>query len=186
MRSHNPSGSSHVSDDQIREALQQALKEADVDTRAVPSRAVSDRLSIKRPAVKKRLDKLAMEDAGVRRFKGAQAYLYYPSKTIGNKQNQINELNKRENPIQRNHNTYKQEHWSVLDIDGVDKVFATWLSDPHEPVRLDLDGEAAGSVMRDLAKEGDNVNISAWLSLPDAVQLRDLLDDAIQESRGSR
>lgn len=82
----------------------------------------------------------------------------------------------------REHDTYRQDHWSVLDIEGVDKTFATGDPDGQE-CRIDMDGVAAASSMRDLAEEGENINISAWLSLADAVKLRDQLDEAIQETR---
>lgn len=98
----------------------------------------------------------------------------------------MSEPSDREKPIARDHDTYKEDHWKVLDVEGVDKVFATTLSDASSPVRIDFDGEAAPSVMRDLGDEGDNVNVSAWLSLPDAIQLRDYLNNAIEEARDSR
>lgn len=87
---------------------------------------------------------------------------------------------KREAPELRNHDSYKEDYWKVLDVDSVDKVFSTSVSD--ERVRVDLDGHAAPSGMRDLANEGDNVNISVWLSLEYAEELVDHLSEAIEES----
>jgi len=85
----------------------------------------------------------------------------------------------------RTHSTYKQDHWEVLDLSHVDNVFATVSAHKSDPsrgeLRIDIDGYAASSTMRTLAEEDDNVNVSAWLSVPEAVQLRDSLNDALSD-----
>jgi hypothetical protein len=90
---------------------------------------------------------------------------------------------KRKPPENREHDDYKQDHWEVLDVESVDKTFATDVQPRPEEIRLDFDGNASASVMRTLADEGDNINISAFLSLPNAVELRDQLNEAIEQAR---
>lgn len=95
----------------------------------------------------------------------------------------------REKPAYRRHETYKEKHWTVVDIRGVDKVFATPglpKSDDETPVRIDMDGVAAASTMRDVGEVGDDINTSAWVPLEEAVELRDQLTEAINNARGGR
>ena len=78
-------------------------------------------------------------------------------------------------PDFRAHSTYLQDHWSVVDVEKVDKVFATRSSsrtaeDPDQ-VRVDLDGAFAASAARDVGEEGEPVNLSIWLDLEDAKTL---------------
>jgi len=83
----------------------------------------------------------------------------------------------REPPYLRKHETYKQDHWRVVDVEGVDKVFATGLKgDPD--IRVDIDGTGAKSMLSDY--DGENINTSHWLSVERAKELRDQLDDAIE------
>ncbi len=88
----------------------------------------------------------------------------------------------REPPNRRSHSTYNEDHWEVLDIDSVDRVYAveSKRNDSNPPrVRLDIDGFAASSSMRTIATEGDNVNISIWLTVPDGRELLEQLEDAV-------
>jgi hypothetical protein len=92
--------------------------------------------------------------------------------------------NERESREYRKHDDYKEDHWRVLDVDGVDKVFATVAPDRRdESVRVDLDGFIVDTPTNDLGGGGENVNTSLWLPLPEAVELRDHLDEAIEEAR---
>lgn len=94
---------------------------------------------------------------------------------------------KREAPEFRKHETYKEDHWRVLDVSDVDRVFAVEttlgaLGDGDAGVRIDIDGYAANSGMRDLADAGDNVNTSIFLSIDDAVSLVEQITAAIPQS----
>lgn len=87
----------------------------------------------------------------------------------------------------RDHDTYKEDHWTVVDIGGIDNVFATTTVDrADEQVRIDFDGVGAASRMNEFDIEGKNINSSVWLPLPEAVQLRDQLTEAIEEARNDR
>jgi hypothetical protein len=91
---------------------------------------------------------------------------------------------KREDRQFRNHDTYKQENWTVVDIDGVDNVFVTPTLDRYkESIRIDIDGFGAESVMNDLDITHDNINTSVWVPLPEAVMLRNQLTEAIETVR---
>jgi hypothetical protein len=84
----------------------------------------------------------------------------------------------------RDHETYKEDHWTVVDVGGVDNVFATPTVDRvDEQVRVDIDGVGAASGMNDFDIEDENINSSIWLPLPEAAQLLDQLGDAIEEAR---
>lgn len=92
----------------------------------------------------------------------------------------------REHPESRDHDTYKADHWDVVDIREVDKTFATpadRTDGKQTKVRIDLDGQHAPSVMSNLGEEGENVNTSIWLYPGKAEVLRDQLDEAIQEAK---
>jgi len=94
----------------------------------------------------------------------------------------------REPPSQRDHDTYAADHWTVVDVGEVDIAFATDV-DPREegtPVRIDFDGFAASSVLRDVGEEGDNINVSAWFSVEYATELRDQLTEAIERAKEQR
>lgn len=84
-------------------------------------------------------------------------------------------------PVFRDHNTYKQDAWTVVDVDNVDRVFATRSpsSDASDGVRIDLDGALAASVMRDVGQEGEPVNMSIWLDTEDAKTLVAQVVDAL-------
>lgn len=76
-------------------------------------------------------------------------------------------------PRHRTHELYFDSPlWRVVDVDGVDKVFAT-RAGPGE-VRLDLDGEAEPS--SEVGDPGDRVQVSVWLS---DEQLRELVDSVL-------
>jgi ABC-type Zn uptake system ZnuABC Zn-binding protein ZnuA len=86
-------------------------------------------------------------------------------------------------PVFRDHDTYKKDHWSVVDVNGVDRVFATESSssvdvDPDQ-VRIDLDGSFAPSTMRDVGDEGDLVNMSVWLDPERAKELAQQIFDSL-------
>lgn len=86
-------------------------------------------------------------------------------------------------PSLRRHETYKQDKWTVVDIEDVDKVFATESKGRRDEkqVRMDLDGFIAKSMMNDVGESGDNVNTSIWLTVPDARQLVEYLEEALDE-----
>lgn len=97
----------------------------------------------------------------------------------------MNNDNRNPAPL-RGHNTYKEENWTVVDVDRVDKVFATSpvdspLNENDDGVRIDLDGKFARSVMRDVGKAGDNANLSIWLTPERARKLMGQLEKAIPE-----
>lgn len=83
-KSHNPEGTARVTDRELLEALNKAYENSDPDAITVTSSEVAEYVAIKRPAVKKRLDKLALEGNGVKRYKGTQAYNYYPEEVADN------------------------------------------------------------------------------------------------------
>lgn len=61
----------------------------------------------------------------------------------------------------RSHDAYfDSPAWTVVDIDGVDKVFAT-RTDENE-LRIDIDGRAEPS--SEDGHPGDRINVSVWLS----------------------
>ncbi|SIS07921.1 hypothetical protein SAMN05421809_3751 [Natronorubrum daqingense] len=87
----------------------------------------------------------------------------------------------------RKHDTYKQDHWTVLDMEHVDKVFVANSETNGTPVvRIDMDGSIAPSTMNDVGEEGDNVQTSAWVPLPEAVELKHTLENAIDAARSER
>jgi len=88
----------------------------------------------------------------------------------------------REPVADRSHSTYQGDNWEVLDMDSVDRVFAVEspADDSNPPrVRLDVDGFASSSAMRTLAEEGDNVNTSIWLTVPDSRELLEQLSNTV-------
>jgi len=68
----------------------------------------------------------------------------------------------------RDHNTYKQENWTVADVDRIDRVFAT---STEEEIRVDLDGYFADSEMSDMNAVGQNANLSVWMTPAKAKEL---------------
>ena len=95
----------------------------------------------------------------------------------------------REPVARRSHDTYKKDHWTVVDIDDVDKVFATAVGGPGShprrspQVRVDVDGFIAKSVMNDVGEADDDVSTSIWLTVPDALELLEHLSDAVEEAK---
>lgn len=84
----------------------------------------------------------------------------------------------RESPEWRKHETYvESDHWTVLDMSGVDNLFVADLKDEKGEVRLDMDGFVEPS--SDVGEKGDNVNISAWIPIEKAKELRDQLQKAL-------
>ncbi|WP_170872026.1 hypothetical protein [Natronorubrum daqingense] len=49
-----------------------------------------------------------------------------------------------------------------------------------------MDGSIAPSTMNDVGEEGDNVQTSAWVPLPEAVELKHTLENAIDAARSER
>ncbi|MDB2283677.1 hypothetical protein PM038_00105 [Halorubrum ezzemoulense] len=95
----------------------------------------------------------------------------------------------RESPAIRRHETYEQDNWKVLDIEGVDNIFSTWGRDIKSnelQVRVDIDGVIADSAMNDLGHTGDNINTSIWLSLDAAHELNSELTKAIEEGENKQ
>jgi hypothetical protein len=92
--------------------------------------------------------------------------------------------NEREPPSRRQHETYEADHWTVVDIGGVDKVYATPSrgNRGQAQIRIDIDGSIAKSVMNDVGEPEDNVNTSIWLETPDAKNLVERLEAAISET----
>lgn len=86
--------------------------------------------------------------------------------------------NPRKRPEYRKHETYMEsDHWTVLDMSGVDNLFVADLTQKQGEIRIDMDGFIEPS--SDVGKEGDNVNVSAWIPLEKAKELRDQLDKAL-------
>ena len=90
---------------------------------------------------------------------------------------------KRENPNNRQHETYEQKNWETAHIERVDKVFATGSPSDNDDfrVRIDLDGYGhGGASLHDL---GVNIQTSHWLSVDKAQELRDHLTKAIENAK---
>lgn len=89
---------------------------------------------------------------------------------------------KREPPEDREHETYKQDHWTVVDIDDLDNHFVTVAgsaADDSMNIRLDIDGHITASAMNDVGEERDNINSSIWLSPAHAKELAEQLEKAV-------
>lgn len=95
------------------------------------------------------------------------------------------ETRDREPRTVRRHETYEADHWFVADVEEIDKVFATDVSDSasSESIRVDFDGVAAETSTNDLDDDVEHVNVSGWLPLPEAVELREKLTGAIEDAR---
>lgn len=89
----------------------------------------------------------------------------------------------REQRKDREHDTYKQDHWTVVDINHVDRVFATKTKDRTSKtpqVRVDLDGFISNNTISDVGEDGDNVQTSIWLSIPEAKELIEQMEEAVE------
>lgn len=82
---------------------------------------------------------------------------------------------KRESRISRSHETYYEDHWKIVDVEDVDKVFATTTGNE---IRIDFDGYGAGSGSK---KVDENINVSAFLHRPEAEQLLEHLQEALSD-----
>jgi len=86
----------------------------------------------------------------------------------------------RENPENRQHETYEKEHWETAHIERVDKVFATASrgnKDLEPQVRIDMDGFGSGGAS--LHGHGINLNTSHFMSPEIAMKLRHELSKAL-------
>jgi len=155
----------------------------EVDRPFVDSVDIAEYLNVTAQAVRNNHQKLAESpqlesgDAGQTKIYWLSSMDFNSAKTVltsGNTKRRA-----REKPRFRKHETYEQDHWTVVDIAGVDKVFATpALDDADETVRVDLDGIGAESTFND-ELVGENINTSIWMKGKHATELVRQIESAI-------
>ncbi len=87
----------------------------------------------------------------------------------------------------RKHSTYEQPHWETGHVERVDQIGA-YESYPfgdgpirsREIIRVDLDGFGHGGAS--MHEPDDNVQLSYWLTPERARELRDDLDELLEEA----
>lgn len=80
----------------------------------------------------------------------------------------------------RSHETYQQDHWQTAHLEAVD-CLGVFESASEDDLRIDVDGEGAG--LASLHDAGDNLQVSIWFDVADALDLRDDLNDGLDDVR---
>jgi hypothetical protein len=90
----------------------------------------------------------------------------------------------REEPADRDHETYEAGHWRTAHIEDIDRVFVTDSAPQADEAELRVDFDGIGHPGADMHRKGENVQVSAWLNETTARVLYEGLKEQFEDERG--
>jgi len=90
----------------------------------------------------------------------------------------------REEPADRDHEIYEAGHWRTAHIKDIDHVFVTDSMPRADETELRVDFDGIGHAEADMHREGENVQVSAWLNKTTARDLYEGLKEQFEDERG--